>query len=154
MDAHLQNLAYRHHEVRFARADVRGIPFVVEKLGIKVLPYVIGFREGVAVERVVGFEGLGVGVGGGSGRGKKLLTDGADQFDPVALERRLLGKGVLVRARLVSGGGGGGGESGSDEENSEDEEEYERLRGGRRGIRGPATRRVNDGDDDDDDDWE
>ncbi|KAJ6171660.1 hypothetical protein N7470_000727 [Penicillium chermesinum] len=61
MDERLQELARQHHDVRFAKVDVRNAPFLVEKLGIRVLPCVIGFKDGVGIERVVGFEGLGVG---------------------------------------------------------------------------------------------
>ena len=40
---------------------VEEAPFLVTRLGVRVLPCVIGFLDGVGVFRVVGFEGLGVG---------------------------------------------------------------------------------------------
>ena len=59
-----------------------------------MLPCVIAFVEGVGVDRVVGFEGVGRG----------------DGFETGDLERRLVGAGVLERVRWVGGvvGGGGG----------------------------------------------
>ncbi|PKX96770.1 thioredoxin-like protein [Aspergillus novofumigatus IBT 16806] len=51
MDEHIRTLATRHHEVRFARVDVRNTPFVVDKLSIRVLPCVIGFKDGIGVEQ-------------------------------------------------------------------------------------------------------
>lgn len=139
MDEHLRELASRHYEVRFARVDVRNIPFVVEKLNIRVLPCVIGFKDGVAVERVVGFEGLGAG-------GKQ---DGADQISTLTLERRLLRKGILVRSKFTAGEGD---DAGSDDEGSNSEGDSEPRR--RRTIRGRNTRRNSNTGDDDDDDWD
>ena len=136
MDEHLRQLAARHYEVRFARVDVRNAPFVVEKLGIRVLPCVVGFREGVGVERVVGFEGLGAG-------GK----DGTDQISPVILEKRLLWKGVLVRERLS----GKDREDGASESEGSDSEDDSRKR---RGIRSGNVKLNKGREEDDDDDWD
>lgn len=137
MDEHLRQLAARHYEVRFARVDVRNTPFVVEKLGIRVLPCVVGFRGGVGVERVVGFEGLGAG-------GK----DGTDQFSSVVLEKRLLWKGILVRERL-SGKDREDGASEESEAGSDSEDDSRRRRGIRRG-----NARLNMDREEDDDDWD
>jgi hypothetical protein len=52
---------------------VQDSPFFTVKLKVKMLPCIIMFVNGVAVDRVVGFEELG----------------GKDDFSPVALERRL-----------------------------------------------------------------
>ncbi|KAL3445185.1 thioredoxin-like protein [Aspergillus insuetus] len=133
MDEHIKALAARHQDVRFARVDVRETPFVVEKLKIKVLPCVIGFLEGVGVERVVGFEGLG-------SRG----SDGADGFSTATLEMRLLWKGILSQKKFKAGDDEGS------EVDSEKEEDGQRRR---RGIRTGNLRAVKDGDDDDDD-WD
>lgn len=59
------------------KIDVGNAPFLVEKLGVRVLPCVICFVDGVGVERVVGFEGLG------------------DGFETGELERRFVKVGVL-----------------------------------------------------------
>ncbi|KAL2003891.1 hypothetical protein VTN02DRAFT_1740 [Thermoascus thermophilus] len=134
MDEHLRLLASRHFEVRFARVDVRNCPFVVEKLKVRVLPCVIGFVDGVGVERVLGFEGLG---SGGQ-------PDGTSGFRTVELEKRLLKKGILVKGKLDDNDGGQGGES--------DSEDNAGRRRERRGIRSSNTRQSRD--DDDDDDWD
>ncbi|KAL2374875.1 NTP binding protein [Blastomyces gilchristii SLH14081] len=138
MDKHIHALASLHHEARFATADVRTIPFVVEKLKVKVLPCVIGFVDGVGVERIVGFEGLGYG-----GR-----LDADEEFRTGELERRLLGRGCLIKRRI-----GEGDEVGSDVD-GEGEEEVRRKKGGR-GIRGGLRRGtvVND-DDEEEEDWD
>ncbi|KAJ5693361.1 hypothetical protein N7462_002784 [Penicillium macrosclerotiorum] len=137
MDARLEELAGRHHEVRFARVDVRNTPFLVEKLGIRVLPCVIGFKDGVGVERVVGFEGLGE-------RG----FDGTEGFSVQTLEKRLLFKGVLLQAKFSS-------EDNEDvevEEGSDSDDGASRRRGGLR--QGKTIRSGTSRNDDDDDDWD
>ncbi|KAE8388381.1 hypothetical protein ETB97_005847 [Aspergillus alliaceus] len=135
MDEHMQVLAARHYEARFARVDVRNTPFIVERLKIRVLPCVVGFKDGIAVERVVGFEGLALGG-----------CDGTDSFSTVTLEKRLLWKGVLAHAKLKA--------NNEDSETSDDEEDGGRSRNhGRQAIRGGATR-YNRDDSDNDDDWD
>jgi hypothetical protein len=62
-------------------------PFFTVKLGIKVLPCVVMFKNGVSVDRVVGFEQLG----------------GKDDFPTV-----VRGRGWLGGARGGGGGVGGG----------------------------------------------
>ena len=54
-------------------------PFFTEKLKIQMLPCIVLFLGGVAVDRIVGFEELG----------------GKDDFKAAALERRLLAAGVV-----------------------------------------------------------
>jgi hypothetical protein len=39
--------------------EVSKAPFFVEKLAIKILPCVISFKDGIVVDRLVGFEPLG-----------------------------------------------------------------------------------------------
>lgn len=139
MDEHMRTLATRHYEVRFARVDVRHTPFVVEKLNIRVLPCVVGFKDGIGVERVLGFEGLGSG-------GK----DGKDGFSISILEKRLLWKGILLQAKIRQGDGDDDDDaSGGSEGESEDDGKDRPRRALRRG-----NLRANRDDDDDDDDWE
>lgn len=134
MDNHIRTLAACHHEVPFARIDVRDAPFVVEKIKIRVLPCVIGFKDGVAVERVIGFEGLGSG-----GR------DGTDGFSTATLEKRLLWKGILAQTKLKTGDG----DSLQSDADSEADEP-----GPRKTIRSGNARYRSGHDDDDDDDWD
>ncbi|KAL6235448.1 hypothetical protein BDW75DRAFT_209498 [Aspergillus navahoensis] len=128
MDDHIRALAARHQDVRFARVDVRETPFVVEKLKIRVLPCVIGFSDGVAVERVLGFEGLGPGG-----------TAGLEGFNTASLEKRLLGKGILSQARFNAN---------DEEESDENSDDDDGVREGRRSIRTGTTRDLKDDDDD------
>ncbi|EAW12483.1 thioredoxin domain-containing protein [Aspergillus clavatus NRRL 1] len=137
MDEHIRALAAQHHDIRFARVDVRDTPFVVEKLSIRVLPCVIGFKDGLGVERVVGFEGLGAG-----GR------DGAENFSTATLEKRLLWKGVLSQAKFKTGNDG----SDISDGDSGDEGFNGRRRGAaRRTIRSGNIRNRGE---DNDDDWD
>lgn len=147
MDEHLRLLAPRHHEVRFARVDVRNCPFVVEKLNIRVLPCVIGFVDGNGKERIIGFEGL-VSIGKSALRGK-----GADNFRTTDLEKRLLSAGILVRGKYVEEMRGMG--HGDDEgDGSESElEDGRRGKSSRKGIR-DGTSKQRYAEDDSEDDWD
>lgn len=73
--------------------NVENAPFLVTKLNVKVLPCVLAFVNGVSVDRIVGFEGLG-------------YTQ--DNFTTKDLEVRLLGSGVVQRAKATEDAGGGG----------------------------------------------
>ncbi|KAK4539793.1 hypothetical protein LTR36_010327 [Oleoguttula mirabilis] len=86
MDEKLRVLAEKHFDTRFVSIGVDNAPFLVVKLGIQVLPCVIGFRGGVGVERIVGFEGIGY---------------KPDSFTVSELEERLLGSGLVVRAKMT-----------------------------------------------------
>jgi hypothetical protein len=57
----------------------------VTKLNVRVLPCVLSFVDGKTVDRVVGFEGLGIG----------------DKFTTRDLEAKLLASGVLPRQKLT-----------------------------------------------------
>lgn len=85
MDTRLEALAEKHYEARFVRINVEHAPFLVVKLGVKVLPCVICFREGVSTDRIIGFEGIGW---------------KEDSFTIKELEGRLLKAGVLERAKV------------------------------------------------------
>ena len=138
MDSHLQKLAERHcqyndGEVKIGRVNVRDASFVVEKLGVRVLPCVIGFVGGVAKGRIVGFEGVAF---GGRENGMDVTR---------AIEQTAVGWAVFERRLFVDADSGDG---------SASEEEVEvRRKGGRRGIRG-SKQAAEDDDDDDDDEWD
>ncbi|KAG0016265.1 hypothetical protein BGZ81_011317 [Podila clonocystis] len=59
VDKHLEALAKKHIKTKFVKIKVEDAPFLVEKLQVKVLPCVISFTDGVAVDRLIGFEELG-----------------------------------------------------------------------------------------------
>lgn len=86
MDEKLRALAEKHFDTRFVKIDVENAPFLVVKLGVQVLPCVIAFKDGVSVDRIIGFEGIGY---------------KPDSFTVSELEARLLGSGVLVRAKMT-----------------------------------------------------
>jgi hypothetical protein len=70
--------------------NVENAPFLVTKLKVQVLPCVLAFVNGVSVDRIVGFEGLG-------------YTQ--DTFTTKDLEARLLGSGVIQRAKTTEDAG-------------------------------------------------
>ncbi|EXJ79977.1 hypothetical protein A1O3_08263 [Capronia epimyces CBS 606.96] len=138
MDDHCQQIAQKHAEladgdVSFARIDVKDAPFVVEKLGVRVLPCVIGFVKGVVKGKVTGFEGL--------------CWDGKEGSLNVtrALEETLVSWTVL-RKRLLLG------HDDDDEETDDENDNYGRDNGrsARKGIRDRQQRTE----DDDDDEWD
>ena len=47
----LQQLAQKHYGTKFAKVDVATAPFFVEKLKVQVLPCIICFMDGIAVDR-------------------------------------------------------------------------------------------------------
>ncbi|PNS16154.1 hypothetical protein CAC42_4555 [Sphaceloma murrayae] len=86
MDQKLEALAPKHFDTRFASINVENAPFLVAKLKIQVLPCVIAFVNAVAVDRLIGFEGIGY---------------KPDSFTLQELEARLLRTGVLVRSKMT-----------------------------------------------------
>lgn len=60
-------------------------PFLVTKLKVQVLPCVIAFIDGIGVDRIIGFEGLG---------------KNPDHFTTRDLEARLIRAGVLSRKKV------------------------------------------------------
>ncbi|KAI9793406.1 MAG: hypothetical protein M1816_000298 [Peltula sp. TS41687] len=148
MDGHLEALARKHHhshdsgtqQTRFFRVNVEHAPFLVDKFRVRVLPCVLGFRDGRCVERIVGFEGLvwGDGEGEGDGDGEKVRR---------GLERRFVRRGLLL------GGEVGGEVDGSGEEEEEEGEEVERKRKKEKG-KGIRGIRRKEGDDDEESDWD
>ncbi|CEQ38844.1 SPOSA6832_00301, partial [Sporobolomyces salmonicolor] len=79
MDKHLEKLAAKHIDTLFVKADVANVPFLVTKLGVKVLPCVIGFVDGVSKMKLVGFDEL----------------EGGDDFSTSTLEIGMVHCGVL-----------------------------------------------------------
>lgn len=59
MDQKLSQVAEKHLETVFLKISVEQCPFLVSKLGIKVLPCVIGYRNGQEAVRILGFSKLG-----------------------------------------------------------------------------------------------
>jgi hypothetical protein len=61
LDKHLAVLAPQYFETKFVKIHAPDAPFFCLKLKVQVLPCVIMFRNGVAFDRLVGFEELGFG---------------------------------------------------------------------------------------------
>lgn len=80
-----QSLAPVHYEARLLKINVDNCPFLVTKLKIQVLPCVIAFRDGISVDRIIGFEGLG---------------RSPDNFTTRDLEARLIRANVLERQKV------------------------------------------------------
>ncbi|XWS29262.1 hypothetical protein CRYUN_Cryun24cG0013300 [Craigia yunnanensis] len=87
MDKHLKALAPKHLDTKFIKLDAENAPFFVTKLAVKTLPCVIIFRKGIAVDRLVGFQGLG----------------GKDDFATRMLEIVLIKKGIISEKKNDEG---------------------------------------------------
>ncbi|KAF2715035.1 thioredoxin-like protein [Pleomassaria siparia CBS 279.74] len=85
MDNHLESLAPAHYEARILKINVDNCPFLVTKLKVQVLPCVIAFIDGIGVDRIIGFEGLG---------------RSPDNFTTRELEARLIRASVLSRKKV------------------------------------------------------
>ena len=83
LDKHLQSLSQKYFQTRFMKANAPDLPFFTEKLNVKVLPCLILFKNGVAFDRIVGFEDFG----------------NKDDYKTMALEKRLLEAALLKRKR-------------------------------------------------------
>lgn len=59
LDDQLKIIAEKHLQVKFVRINVQDCPFLIEKLKIKILPCVISYKDGIEVDRSVGFSKFG-----------------------------------------------------------------------------------------------
>jgi hypothetical protein len=79
VDMHLREIAKTHVEAKFLYLNAEKCPFFIQKLQVQVLPTIICFIDGVAVDRVVGFADMG----------------NRDDFPRLALVRRLIRSGAM-----------------------------------------------------------
>ena len=79
VDMHLREIAKTHIEAKFLYLNAEKCPFFIQKLQVQVLPTVICFIDGIAVDRVVGFADMG----------------NRDDFPRLALVRRLIKSGAM-----------------------------------------------------------
>ena len=120
VDHHLALLARSHLPTRFVKINAEKAPFFVQKLQVKMLPSVVMFKDGIAIDRLVGLDELG----------------GTQEFETGALEKRLAKGGVIlakggdgegedgkrrdgVRGSIRSGGNQRGGELNSDDDDDD-----------------------------------
>lgn len=80
MDKHLASLAPKYFSTIFIRVFVENVPWLVQRLDIRVLPCVMCFVGGVSTDKIVGFEALG----------------NTDEFQTATLELRLKQNGSLT----------------------------------------------------------
>mmetsp|Transcript_15735 Transcript_15735/g.23690 ORF Transcript_15735/g.23690 Transcript_15735/m.23690 type:complete len:296 (+) Transcript_15735:105-992(+) len=81
VDMHLAALGRKHVCAKFIKIDAQKCPFFVKKLIIRVLPTIIMFVDGVAKDRIVGFEELGQ----------------KDEFETIVLEERISKSGCIPK---------------------------------------------------------
>ncbi|WRT70379.1 uncharacterized protein IL334_007377 [Kwoniella shivajii] len=141
MDQKLSDLVASHPHTLFLRASVSDIPFLVTKMAVQVLPCVISFVDGRAVDRLIGFEELG----------------DSDHFTTKMLEFRLKQSGVLPTDLSLASNLSSTLVSATREEDDQSDDE-DRRRGGGAKARARAARQgkvgirngfANDGSDDD-----
>eukprot|EP00891_Asterochloris_glomerata_P006538 jgi/Astpho2/6538/fgenesh1_pm.00099_%23_5_t len=80
LDKHLAILARKYFDTRFIKLSAPDAPFFTVKLQVKLLPCLLCFLNGVATDRVVGFDELGA----------------TDDFPTSSVEKRLLKAGVVA----------------------------------------------------------
>lgn len=102
---------------RFNQSTQQDAPFFTVKLGIRVLPAVVLFKNGVSVDRVVGFDQLG----------------GKDDFSTASLEAKLWAADVVSSSKAAAA------RQATWEEDSDDEEEE--RRGGSSRLKAGGVRR-------------
>lgn len=59
VDAHFQRLAHKHIEARFIKIDVEKNPFLVERLGIILMPTIVLIKDGKTEHSIRGFDEMG-----------------------------------------------------------------------------------------------
>eukprot|EP01036_Dinobryon_divergens_P023047 gene23047-31363_t len=59
VDAHLSKLAFSHLETRFIKIDAEKNPFLVERLGIILMPTIVLIKDGKTEHSLRGFDELG-----------------------------------------------------------------------------------------------
>lgn len=90
MDHHLNILAKRHIETKFVKIDAAKTPFFVQKLAVRMMPTLIFFVDGVAKEKLIGFEGLS----------DDLPIYQEDEWKTIKLAR-LLGKAGMINKENI-----------------------------------------------------
>jgi len=85
IDHHLAILAPKHVECKMMRLDADKAPFFVQKLQVQVMPTIVVFKDGLAIGRLVGFDGLTEGLAPGH----------ENEFKTDALERWLAMAGCI-----------------------------------------------------------
>eukprot|EP01027_Heterolobosea_sp_BB2_P021598 GEZU01031125.1.p2 GENE.GEZU01031125.1~~GEZU01031125.1.p2 ORF type:complete len:269 (+),score=102.14 GEZU01031125.1:66-872(+) len=85
VDQHLAKLAKKYFGTKFIKINAEKAMFFVNKLKIMVLPTLVFFKDGISVDRMVGFSDVGE----------------KDTFSTVALEKRIEKSGVIKYVKDV-----------------------------------------------------
>merc|ERR1712150_169224 len=104
VDKHLKLIAGVQQGCKFMKIDAERANFFVKKLKIRMLPTIVMFENGIASDRLVGFDEIGA----------------TDKFKTRALERRLCANAVLEESEF--------GEYEDDDDEEEEEEERRNVR--------------------------
>jgi thioredoxin-like negative regulator of GroEL len=124
VDKHLTAVSRKYPETKFIRVNGPEAPFFVTKLKVIMLPCIVLFKKGIAIDRIIGFDELG----------------GVDDFPQIRLEKRLSDKGLITYR--------------NDDLDSDEEEELKnrrKLRGG--ALYQGSKHKKGYGNSDDDEDW-
>lgn len=121
VDKHMMAVARKYPSAKFIKINGPDAPFFVTKLKVQMLPCIVMFKKGIAIDRIVGFDELG----------------GVDDFPQIRLEKRLTEKGIITYK--------------NEDLDSDEEEEINERRGLRGGAlyQGSKHKRNNDDDDED-----
>lgn len=92
MHHHLQKLAQRHIETKFVKIDAEKTMFFVQKLAIRSMPTVVIFFDGVAKDKIIGFDGL---------VDEETPENKQDEWPTIRLARLLAEKGAISSAKIV-----------------------------------------------------
>lgn len=95
MHHHINRLVARHVETKFLKIDAGKAPFFVAKLAIRTMPTVVFFRDGVAIDKIIGFEGLA----------DDMPEGKEDQWPTIKLARRLGEMKAINPAAIVDDDG-------------------------------------------------
>lgn len=95
MDYHIQRLVARHLETKFIKIDAAKTPFFVEKLKVRILPTLVLFFDGVAQDKLVGFDGLA----------DNMPEGKEEEWPTIALARFLGSKNAINKALIVDDDG-------------------------------------------------
>lgn len=135
MDKHFGILANKYaRSTRFIKVSAPDSPFFTEKLQVRTLPCLLSFVNGVAVDRVVGFDELG----------------GKDDFNTAVLEKRLALKSlVLNKPQPLTGTvHASASASDDDDEDEDDDKRYSSKTTIRYGLNRTSLKNKYDWDDD------
>mmetsp|Transcript_32260 Transcript_32260/g.30749 ORF Transcript_32260/g.30749 Transcript_32260/m.30749 type:complete len:291 (-) Transcript_32260:353-1225(-) len=95
IDHHIQKLVQRHVETKFVKINAEKAPFFVSKLSIRSMPTLVIFYDGIAADKIIGFEGL-----------SDKMPEGKEDEWPTILLARLLGsKDAINREAIVDDDG-------------------------------------------------